>query len=131
MRLRIRGGATDLGSTGDVGGAELQARITRDSAQLLDLRVGQAVLALCKATAVQVSAEGQGVSAATSSNALHGVVLRTAASGRSFMEASLQLNDGSHWVGMFSRLPDCPALRVGDTAVARFDAAAVVIALEG
>lgn len=128
VRLRIRGGAT---SVGGAGGAELQARITRDSAQLLDLRVGQSVLALCKATAVQVSTEGQGLPAATSSNALHGVVVRAAASGRSFMEASLHLNDGSHWVGMFSRQPEGPVLRVGDTAVARFDAAAVVIALEG
>ena len=54
-------------------GTALFSRITRESAQLLALHPGQAVLALCKATAVTVAAPDQ---APRGGNLLHGRATR-------------------------------------------------------
>lgn len=101
-------------------GQILASRITHESAQLLDLRVGQSVLALCKATAVRLQKQ----SAATS-NVLRGQVTRLANS-KTEAEASLQLPSGAQLVG-FAKVPH--ALKLGQVAVAIVDEAAVVIAL--
>jgi molybdate transport system regulatory protein len=111
------------------GGALLQARITRDSAQLLGLEAGKNVLALCKAMAVDVAA----VSAHTSRslNALHGQVSRISKAGQAMSEVTLVLPGGGSWVGMAGMGSiDAQPLRVGDSAVACFDASAVVLGVE-
>ncbi len=99
-------------------GQALRARITRESAQLLDLRPGLPVLALCKATAVQLSAEvveGPG-------NVLHGQISRSAPARGG--EASLRLPGGLQLVGLSEA-----GLKSGVGAWARFDESAVVVAL--
>lgn len=111
------------------GGALLQARVTRDSAQLLGLAVGKSVLALCKAMAVDVSA----VNARTSRslNALHGQVLRISRAGQAMAEVTLALAGGGSWVGMAGMVSnEAQPLRVGDSAVACFDASAVVLGVD-
>jgi molybdate transport system regulatory protein len=106
------------------GGQALQARITRESAQLLQLAPGLPVLALCKATAVQVAPT---LPAAEGRNLLHGTVLRAsrAAAGG---EVALQLPGPLSLVG-FSRTPT--GLRAGQPAMAAVDEAGVVIAVTG
>lgn len=106
----------------------LAARITAESEQLLGLRVGLPVLALCKATAVTVAPTivvGEGV------NLLHGhVVRRSGASGR--VEVSLRLGSADAsapaLVG-FADTADAPRLR--HSAMAAIDESAVVIAIAG
>ena len=109
------------------GGAELAASLTRESADLLGLCSGLAVLALCKATAVVVR------SAASENDrplrpdecGLPGVVERVSR-GHQRNEISLALTGGGHWVG-FSGL-DWSA-REGDPAHAIMAASALVIGL--
>lgn len=109
----------------DLGGkASLVARITRESEQLLDLAPGLSVLALCKATAVQIA---PAFPAQDGVNVLPGVVTRLSRAGRSG-EVSMQLASGQQLVG-FSQ--DCSALKIGAPCMARIDAAAVVIGLLG
>jgi molybdate transport system regulatory protein len=106
------------------GGQALHARITRESAQLLQLAPGLAVLALCKATAVQVAPT---LAAAEGRNLLQGTVLRAsrAAAGG---EVALQLPGPLSLVG-FSTSPR--VLRTGQAALAAVDEAGVVIAATG
>ena len=106
------------------GGQTLHARITRESAQLLQLAPGLAALALCKATAVQVAPR---LAAAGGRNLLQGTVLRAsrAAAGG---EVALQLPGPLSLVG-FSRAPT--GLRAGQLAMAAVDEAGVVIAVTG
>jgi molybdate transport system regulatory protein len=103
-------------------GQLLAARITRESAQLLGLRAGLAVLALCKATAVAVSGAAR---AAEGRNRLHGQVSRAsrAAGGG---EIALALGLGQQVVGFAAA---GHGLKLHDEAVACFDEAAVVVAL--
>ena len=105
----------------------LTARITRESAQLLDLKVGQAVLALCKATAVRVQAQAPRTTTAKSPdlNVLTGQVTRLSSSSTE-AEVSLRLSTGAQLVG-FARVPH--GLKKNQAAVAVLDEAAVVIAL--
>jgi molybdate transport system regulatory protein len=117
--LKPRSGALDVALV-LAGGDALGARITRESAQLLGLQRGLEVLALCKATAVAVQMAGREDAA----HRLAGTVTRAPrASGG---EVALQLAGGLQLVGFADA---GSGLRVGSEAVARLDAAAVVIGL--
>ena len=119
--MKARAGALDV-ALELAGGAALAARITRESAQLLGLVRGLEVLALCKATAVSVQAAG--AAAQEGSNALAGTVTRAPrATGG---EVAMQLAGGLQLVGFAGA---GSGLRVRHQAIARLDAAAVVIAL--
>lgn len=109
----------------DLGGkASLVARITRESEQLLGLAPGLSVLALCKATAVQIA---PAFPAQDGVNVLPGVVTRLSRAGRGG-EVSMQLASGQQLVGFTQ---DGSALKPGQPCMARIDAAAVVIGLLG
>ena len=102
-------------------GSSLYARITKESVQLLGLRPGLEVLALCKATAVQVAARmvpspGRNVLAGTVSRAS-----RAAAGG----EVGLRLPGGVQLVGFAGA---GHGLRSAMAAMAAVDEAGVVIA---
>lgn len=104
----------------------LTARITRESAQLLDLKVGQGVLALCKATAVRVQPQApRTIAKSPDLNVLTGQVTRLSSSSTE-AEVSLRLSTGAQLVG-FARVPH--GLKKNQAAVAVLDEAAVVIAL--
>lgn len=107
-------------------GGLLYSRITRDSVQLLQLTHGMPVLALCKATAVQVTARLHDAQAATR-NLLAGTVLRTsrAAGGG---EVSLQLEGGVSIVGLAAA---GHGLKRGQPAVAAVEESGIVIAVSG
>lgn len=114
---------------GDAGDIALHARITRESAQLLGLQKGLPVLALCKATAVQVTADtATRAPASVPRNVLNGTVTRAsrAASGG---EIGLRLPTGSQGgVQIVGFAAAGHGLRVGMAAVAAVDEASVVIA---
>lgn len=103
-------------------GGQLRSRITVESAELLALRPGVAVLALCKATAVQIAAQCR---ARAGMNRLPGVVTRAAGTAAD-KEVSLRLSSGAQLVG-FTRTGQ--TLRVGSAAVAAVDESAVAIAV--
>ncbi len=105
-------------------GERLFARITRESVQLLDLSRGKAVLALCKATAVQVAAR---IEPAESRNLLHATVVR-APRARIGGEVSLRLADNLSMVGF---APASEVLVAGQAVLASVDEAGVVIAVPG
>lgn len=105
-------------------GTALFSRITRESAQLLALHPGQAVLALCKATAVEVASTSQ---PAQGRNLLHGRatrVSRAAAGG----EVSLALDAGLQLVGFAA---SSSGMKVRSPVVACMDESAVVVAVAG
>ena len=104
------------------GGALLSARITRESAELLGLAAGLAVLALCKATAVSVVAHPV---LADGRNALPGKVDRTSRSVKGG-QVVLTLDSGLQLVGFTGT---GPVLKVGQAAMALIDASAVVVAV--
>jgi molybdate transport system regulatory protein len=79
------------------GGAELQASLTRESADLLGLSEGSAVLAMCKATAVSISALDVG-QMPSGRCVLQGRVARVS-SGGARNEFTLALSGGGQWVG--------------------------------
>ena len=103
-------------------GTALHARVTRESAELLGLRPGQSVLALCKATAVNVSISAEPV---PGRNLLQGLVTRVsrAAAGG---EVALELNSGLQLVGFCG---PASGLKKRGSAVALVDESAVVIAV--
>jgi len=103
-------------------GPLLFARITRESAQLLELARGRQLLALCKATAVHVAAH---ISAAEGHNLLAGAVQRAsrAAAGG---EVALRLADGISLVGFADA---GHGLKAGQPALARIEEAGVVLAV--
>jgi molybdate transport system regulatory protein len=104
------------------GGQALAARITRESAQLLGLRAGLPVLALCKATAVAMS---PALPTGADRNILAGVAsrgTRALAGG----EVAAGLEGGAQLVG-FARGP----VKAGAAVFAAIDVSAVVIALAG
>ena len=105
-------------------GAALASRITRESAELLALTPGLAVIALCKATAVRI-----GTSFATEEgrNQFSGRVTRASrASGSA--EVTLELNAGLNLVGFADA---ASGLKRGSAAVAEVDESAVVISVPG
>lgn len=105
------------------GGVELASSITQESADLLGLAPGLAVLVLCKATAVAVALAGAGAPAGR----LCGRIERLSP-GAGQDEVVLALDGGGHWVGF---APHPFHGRVGDAAVASVLPAALVIGLAG
>jgi molybdate transport system regulatory protein len=118
--LRRQGGAVDV-RLELPGGALLVSRITGESVQLLQLAPGQEVLALCKATAVDVRAAPD----AERGNVLEGLVSR-ATRGGAAGEVALSLAGGAQLVGFAT---EGQGLRRGKPAFAHMDPSAVVIAL--
>lgn len=96
----------------------LKATLSQESAQLMGLDVGTKVLALTKATAVEIAQQDYG-------NILRGTVVRTSRADRGG-EVTLRLAGGMSLVG-FSRPRH--GLRVGDTAEAYISPQSVVIGL--
>ena len=117
------------------GGALLQSSVTWESADLLGLAPGLAVLVLCKATAVRVldvTTEPANVPMAAdqalpSDCQLMGRVERISP-GKDRDEVVLALEGGGHWVG-FATHPF--AAVAGQNAVARMGMAALVVGLAG
>jgi molybdate transport system regulatory protein len=113
--------------------ALLVSRITRVSAELLNLKKGSPVLALCKATAVTVEAVAmpepgsrRGLKpAAPAAQQLGGRVIRIAR-GLAGDEVSLELDAGPQLVGF---APPQSGLKLNTTVRALVEEAAVVIAL--
>jgi molybdate transport system regulatory protein len=114
------------------GGAGLTASVTRESADLLGLVPGLEVLALCKATAVNVVAAARAAPAAdrdatAQRSFLQGRVERVAR-GADRDEVVLALDGGGHWVGF---APHPFTARTGARAVASMPYAALVVGLSG
>ena len=112
------------------GAVSLASRITRESAELLGLQRGLAVLALCKATAVRVERGGRAASApATAAPAgtlqLPGRATRVVR-GASGDEVSAELAAGLHMVGFAA---PHSGLRAGSAVVLVVEENAVVLAL--
>jgi molybdate transport system regulatory protein len=105
-------------------GGVLFARITRESAQLLGLVRGMAVLALCKATAVQVAPQLEPVAGR---NLLPGTVTRVSRSAQGG-EVGLQLAGAVRLVGFAA---PGHGLRAGRAAMAAIDESGVVLAVAG
>lgn len=101
---------------------ELWSQVTRESAELLGLAPGTEVLALAKATAVQVGAEG---APSDTGNRLKGRVERISR-GAEQDEVTLALDGGGRWVGF---APHSPSRRKGSVVVAHFSENALVLAL--
>ena len=113
-----------LGGTGAAQALALTARITQESAQLLGLAPGLPVLALCKATAVQVG-RGQEAGDALAPNTWTGRVTRVAR-GEAGDEVAATLDAGVQMVGF---APPGSGLRARARVCLRADAAAIVLAL--
>lgn len=113
-----------LGGTGAAHALALSARITQESAQLLGLAPGLPVLALCKATAVQVG-KGQEAGGALAPNTWTGRVTRVAR-GEAGDEVAATLDAGVQMVGF---APPGSGLRARARVCLRADAAAIVLAL--
>lgn len=105
-------------------GGTLYSRITRESVQLLGLKPGLPVLALCKATAVQVA---RSIAPSPTRNVLKGVVTRTSRAAQGG-EIGLRLPGGVQLVG-FAKAGH--GLKTGQAAMACVDEAGVVIAASG
>ena len=121
--LSSTGGLVRVGLELPSGGL-LYSRITRESAQLLQLVRGLPVLALCKATAVRVAPQ---IGPAESRNVLVGTVSRASRSAQGG-EAALQLEGGVSLVG-FSE--EGQKLKVGHRAMASIEESGVVVAISG
>lgn len=108
------------------GGESLVARITRASAELLALTIGQPVLALFKATAVAVGAAAD-FQKMDGRNLLAGRAGRISR-GETGDEISVSLSAGLQLVGF---APSGQAFKLQDAVVAAVDESAVVVALAG
>ena len=129
VHLRLEGD----GAVGDAPGAvALAARITRESAELLGLQPGLAVLALCKATAVRVERGGRAAPATATADAAPAGTHRLPARatrvvrGESGDEVSAELAAGLHMVGFAA---PHSGLRAGSAVVLVVEENAVVLAL--
>ncbi len=109
------------------GGGVLVSRITRASAELLGLRRGQPVLALCKATAVTVSAVTGTRTRGSATQKINGVATRISR-GTTGNEVSLQMDDGLQLVG-FAKAGS--GIKAKTLVVAALNESALVIALAG
>jgi len=105
-------------------GSMLVARITRTSAELLALKPGLSVIALCKATAVRIDRETLRSDVANF-NVVHGVVNRIS-KGDPESEISMVLDSGLQLVG-FS--PTTLGIREEERVFAMVDESTVVVAL--
>ena len=106
-------------------GQELRSSITMESAQLLAIREGASVLALCKATAIEIL-RPELVSDALE-NCICGVVIRSVRERRGG-ECSIQLENGQTIIGF---VPPEHGLHIGSIAVACVPAESIVIAING
>ena len=102
----------------------LVARITRTSAELLALKPGMAVLAMCKATAVKVFNDVDIADLAVA-NQFHGTVTRVS-EGEKEDEITIELLPGLQLVGF---APSSKHIGVGMQIQASVDESAVVVAL--
>ena len=102
----------------------VQARITAESAQLLGLHTGMQLLAMCKATAVEVKAA---TAAQAQGNSWQGKIARITP-GALGDEVAVQLSPGMQWVGF---APAHTGWRVGRKVQVHVPEAAVVLALDG
>ena len=103
---------------------QLVSRITKASAELLGLKKGQQVLALCKATAVIVSRLEQN-RAAAETQLLTGLAIRVNRN-KSGDEVALQLDSGQQLVGFATA---SSGLKKGGTVMAAIHESTIVIAL--
>lgn len=127
VHLRLEGDRAS--AVGDAAGAvSLAARITRESAELLGLQPGLAVLALCKATAVRVEREGRAALAtATPAGTLRLPARATrVVRGESGDEVSAELAVGLHMVGFAAPRS---GLRAGSAVVLVVEENAMVLVL--
>lgn len=122
-QLGTRAGLVRAGLDLPAGGL-LFARITRESAQLLGLRPGLPLLALCKAAAVRVAAQ---IGPAEARNLLAGRVSR-ASRALQGGEVALQLAGGISLIG-FAEAGH--GLKPGQPAMASIDETGVVLAISG
>ena len=134
VTLALSMGAANGAAAGISMQARLVSRITRESAELLALEPGLAVLALCKATAVTVQrflpghvATGPVAAPGLAGNMLAGRAIRVSR-GKTGDEVSLRLEAGLQLVGF---APPASNIRVGTRVMARVDEAALVVALPG
>jgi molybdate transport system regulatory protein len=110
------------------GEGHVAARITRESAELLDLRQGMPVIALCKATAVQVArADAAAAGRRASGNRLAGTVASTLR-GESGDEIAVAIEGGLQVIGFAA---SGSGLRTRQRATLAVDEASVVVALPG
>ncbi|MES2398377.1 MAG: TOBE domain-containing protein [Pseudomonadota bacterium] len=107
------------------GGGALVSRITKASAELMGLKKGQSVLALCKATAVTVG-PGIGLPVAPAGKQKLGGVAQRISRGASGDEVSLQLDAGLQLVG-FAKAGS--GIKAKAAVTAMVDESALVIAL--
>lgn len=105
-------------------GEAVHARITRESVQLLGLQPGLHVLALCKATAVEIARD---IAPVPGRNCLQGSVTRSPRAGNGG-EVSLRLGSSVQLVGFAA---PGHGLRSGQPAMASVDESGVVIATAG
>lgn len=103
------------------GGTVFYSMITRASAELFELHVGQTVLVLCKATAVSI----KHASSEKHKNVVHGVVVRKARGSQSG-EINLLVEPGITIVGFTEQLSQ---FNLSDEAIAELDETAIVLAL--
>lgn len=101
------------------------SRITRESAELLGLEPGLAVLALCKATAVTIAGT---LASRPGHNRLAGTVARLSPGAAGVAEISVALRAGPRLVG-FAAVGH--GLAVGSPALALVEETAIVIAIGG
>lgn len=133
-RVRLRGElpAGTHPAERPAGRLHLVARITRESGELLGLRPGAAVLALCKATAVRaralppVRSAARGLPEATEPNTWPGRVARVSRGGAQGDEVVADLDAGVRMVGF---APDGSGLRAGRRVALSVDESAVVLAV--
>lgn len=105
------------------GDLQVTARITAESAQLLGLQVGMTVLAMCKATAVQVEADS--AAPAAGGNTWTGKATRVT-QGAIGDEVAVRMAGGVQWVGFASA---GSGLRAGRKLRVHMPESAVVLAL--
>jgi molybdate transport system regulatory protein len=108
------------------GGQILVSKITIESAELLDLKVGLSALALCKATAVKVQ-PSEDLETLEGVNLLTGEVSAVSASVKGG-EISVQLMPGLQLIGFAAAHQ---RLKIGQQVTAAIDESAMVIAMSG
>lgn len=121
QRVDIAGALALVHVQSQHGDLQLTARITAESAQLLGLQAGMPVLAMCKATAVDVRAWSQTPAA----NTWPGKVTRVT-QGAMGDEVAMQMAAGVQWVGFASA---GSGLRAGRKVSVHIPESALVLAL--
>ena len=121
--LRSAGGVARVGLQLP-GGGLLYARLTRESAELLQLKRGMQVLGLCKATAVRVAPS---IDPADAINLVHGQVIR-ASRAVSGGEVTVRLEGGLSLVGFPAQGAQ---IRRADVVMASIEESSVVVAVAG